>query len=364
MMGFIRPSHGYGDSLWSSSATPATPSTPSSYSYEPGVKFYSDVNGSITAIRFYKGTGNTGTHIGYLWTNTGKLLASATFTSETASGWQQVNLPTPVPITANTIYIASYWDPGGHYSITSSYFTTAYNNPPLHALANGTNGPNGVFSPGANAFPTQGYQASNYWVDVVFVPGTTVIPPPSQTLTASPTSLSFGNVTVGSRTTLPVVVTSTGSASVTVSQVTITGAGFYISGPSLPLVLAAGKNTTFSVTFAPATVGTVTGKVSVVSNASNSPAITSLSGTGVNKHSVTLSWLPSTSVGVIGYNVYRGTVSGGPYTKLNSLLLVVTTYTDTTVQAGQTYYYVTTAVNSEGTQSAYSNQAKAVVPFP
>ena len=467
ILAFVRPSSTYGASIWGSTVTPATPSTPSSYSYEPGVKFRSDVNGTITAIRFYKGPGNTGTHIGYLWTRTGKLLASATFTSKTASGWQQVNLPTPVPIAANTTYVASYWDPGGHYSISPSYFTTAYNNPPLHALANGTDGPNGVFCPGANAFPTQGYQATNYWVDVVFVPAASVIPATTQTLTASPTTLSygsvlldlkssktitltntgtasvtasqatvtgtgfsisalslpltlaagqsasfsaifaplvagnatgsisvvsnasnspatitlsgvgstqmlsaspaslgFGNVTIGSNSTLPVVVTNPGSASVTISQATTTGAGFSTRGPSLPLILAAGKNISFSVTFSPTTAGPVAGQLSVVSNATNSPTVASLSGAGVNKHTVTLSWLPSTSTGVVDYNVYRGTVAGGPYEKLNSSPITVTLYTDPTVLAGQTYYYVTTALDSESVESAYSNQAEAAVPFP
>ena len=185
-------------------------------------------------------------------------------------------------------------------------------------------------------------------------------------LSASPASLSFGNATVGSSTNQIVTLTDTGTGSVTVSQATVTGAGFSVSGLSLPLTLAAGKNTTFTATFAPTAAGSVAGSISIVSNAKNSPATVSLSGTGVNSSSpsVALSWMPSSSQNVVGYNAYRGTVSGGPYTKLNSSLVATLFYTDTTVHSGQTYYYVTTAVDSNHNESAYSNQAQATLGIP
>lgn len=186
----------------------------------------------------------------------------------------------------------------------------------------------------------------------------------AQTVSLSPGSLSFGNVTLGQNSVLPVVLTNTGSASITVSQASITGAGFTVTGPSLPLSLAAGQNTSFSVTFAPSTAGSVAGSLSIVSNATNSPSASSLSAMGVNQHSVTLGWTASTSPGITGYNIYSGTASGGPYSKLNSTLITDTNYTDNTVEAGDTYYYVTTAVSAQGTESAYSNQAVAIVPTP
>ncbi|HEV2500518.1 MAG TPA: choice-of-anchor D domain-containing protein [Terriglobia bacterium] len=187
----------------------------------------------------------------------------------------------------------------------------------------------------------------------------------TQSLSLNPSSLSFGNITIGNNSVLPVVVTNTGTTSVTISQASATpGAGFSLTGPSLPITLAAGQNTTFNVTFTPTATGSATGNLSVVSDASSTPAAASLSATGVNKHSVTLAWVASTSTGITGYNVYSGTVSGGPYTKLNSSLVTSTTYTDSTVQAGQTYYYVTTAVESQSAESADSNQATAVVPSP
>jgi len=139
---------------------------------ELGVKFTSDTSGYITGIRFYKASTNTGTHVGHLWTSAGTLLAKATFTNETASGWQQVNFSSPVAITANTAYVASYHTSVGHYSDDQNYFaTTGVNNPPLHALANGASGSNSLYAYGsASSFPNNGWNSSNYWVDVVFHP--------------------------------------------------------------------------------------------------------------------------------------------------------------------------------------------------
>ncbi len=137
---------------------------------ELGVKFTSDVSGNILGIRFYKSTANVGPHVVNLWSSTGTLIATATSTSETASGWQQVNFSSPVPITANTVYVASYFVSAGHYSLDQNFFAAAgVNSPPLHALQDGTNGTNGAFSYGStSSFPSSGYKASNYWVDVVF----------------------------------------------------------------------------------------------------------------------------------------------------------------------------------------------------
>jgi hypothetical protein len=123
-------------------------------SVELGVKFRSDVAGYITGVRFYKAAANTGTHLGHLWTSTGTLLGTVTFAGETASGWQAASFSSSVPISANTTYIVSYFAPAGHYSDTDSFFATSgVDNPPLHALANGIDGPNGVYVYGASAFP-------------------------------------------------------------------------------------------------------------------------------------------------------------------------------------------------------------------
>lgn len=157
--------------LWPATASPTSAAGTDASSVEVGVQFKSDANGYITGIRFYKGAGNTGTHVGSLWSPTGALLAQATFTTETASGWQQVTFANLVAITANTVYTASYHAPAGHYADDRNFFTTtSVDRMPLHAPATGAVTPgNGVYVYGStSAFPNQTFQASNYWVDVVF----------------------------------------------------------------------------------------------------------------------------------------------------------------------------------------------------
>jgi fibronectin type 3 domain-containing protein len=127
------------------------------------------------------------------------------------------------------------------------------------------------------------------------------------------------------------------------------------------VTLSPSQNITLSITFAPTVTGSVSGSISIVSNATGSPATVTLSGTGVVQHSVALTWNASTST-VAGYNVYRSTVSGGPYTKINSTLVTTLTYTDSTVQSGTTYYYVTTAVDTNGNESVDSNETSAPIP--
>src|SRR5256885_6473482 len=167
--------------IWPTTATPTTPDANDANAVELGVKFTADVDGTISGIRFYKGnTNNSGTHIGNLWTTSGTKLASVTFTGETSSGWQQANFSSPVTITANTTYVASYFAPAGHYAGDNNFFTTSgVDNPPLHALSNGTS-VNGVFVYGSDSFPNQTFNATNYWVDVVFQP-TPITPTPTPT---------------------------------------------------------------------------------------------------------------------------------------------------------------------------------------
>ena len=155
--------------LFAPTSTPAVSADPDTTANELGVKFSSSQAGSITGIRFYKDASNTGTHVGNLWSASGTKLASATF-AESASGWQQVSFANPVAVTAGTTYVASYFAPNGHYSTTDGYFTSPTGAAPLSAPAETASSPNGVYKPGSTGFPTQGYSASNYWVDVVFAP--------------------------------------------------------------------------------------------------------------------------------------------------------------------------------------------------
>jgi HYDIN/CFA65/VesB-like, Ig-like domain/Cep192 domain 4 len=186
----------------------------------------------------------------------------------------------------------------------------------------------------------------------------------SLTLGIRPTSLSFGNVTAGtSSASQNVTVTNTGNSDVMISQITLSGSGYLMTGGSAPVTFSPSQSLTLEVQFSPAAAGSVNGSVSIVSNASGSPASVSLLGTGVAsvQHSVLLSWNASTST-VAGYNVYRRAVSGGPYTKIDSSLVAALNYTDSTVQSGTTYFYVTTAVDSSGSESLYSNEVSATVP--
>jgi Abnormal spindle-like microcephaly-assoc'd, ASPM-SPD-2-Hydin len=187
---------------------------------------------------------------------------------------------------------------------------------------------------------------------------------PAGTLAVSPSTLSFGNVAVGSSSSLTGTLSAT-TADVVVSSAAWNGSGYSVTGITFPVTVAAGKSANYTVTFTPPAAGASAGSISFVSDASDASLKQSFSGDGTQEssgqHSVALSWDPSTST-VAGYNLYRGTQSGGPYSKLNSSLLSGTTYTDSGVQPGATYYYVSTAVTSSNVESAYSNQATAVIP--
>jgi len=175
--------------IWTSTTVPFTADAGPYSSVELGVQFRADTSGYITGIRFYKGAGNTGVHVGNLWSSSGTLLASATFTGETASGWQQVNFSNPVAITANTLYVASYHTSVGHFSVDQKYFATSgVDNAPLHVPADGGGNANGVYVfADTSAFPTNTFHSLNYWVDVVFN-----FNPPAPPLTISTTALPNG----------------------------------------------------------------------------------------------------------------------------------------------------------------------------
>ena len=189
---------------------------------------------------------------------------------------------------------------------------------------------------------------------------------PTGQLAVSPATLSFGNIVLGSNSSLKGTLTASGS-DVTVSSAAWNGAGYSVTGITFPTTVSAGSNVTYTVTFAPQAAGSSPGSISFTSDASNSPSTQSFTGTGTqvapSAHTVSLSWTASTS-SVIGYNIYRGTQSGGPYAKLNSSPQPGTAYTDNAVASGTTYYYVATSVDASSSESSYSNQAVAQVPNP
>ena len=404
-------------SLWPSSALPATPDSGDSNPVEVGVQFTSSAAGSITALRFYKSSGNIGTHIGNLWSSSGSLLASATYTNETASGWQTVVLPQPVPIQANTTYVASYYTTAGHYSDDVNYFSTAYSASPLQVPING-----GVYVYGpTSAFPTQVWNSSNYWVDVV-VQYTPTLPTPIA-VSVSPVTATLGagatqqfTATVAGSTNSAVTwsatggsVSSTGLYTAPSTPGTYTVTATSVADPTQSASATVTVNAPVAIAISPAVLSlslggtqqftaTVTGTTNTAVTWSASGGTISASGlftapavlvgiytvtaTSVAdptksasalvtvvglvqpvQHSVTLNWNASTS-SVVGYNVYRGAQSGGPYTMINTALDAATNYVDLSVQAGQTYYYVATAVDGSGDESVYSNEVIAAVPSP
>lgn len=160
--------------FFKSTDKPTVASWDSSASVELGLRFWSEVDGTLTGLRFYKGAGNMGTHTGSLWTLDGARLATVVFAHETASGWQSATFNTPVPLTAGTAYVISYFAPRGHYAANPGFFHAKLDNGVLHASTVA----NGLYHYGTSGFPDQTYGYSNYWVDISFVPAG-IQPPPA-----------------------------------------------------------------------------------------------------------------------------------------------------------------------------------------
>jgi Abnormal spindle-like microcephaly-assoc'd, ASPM-SPD-2-Hydin len=214
-----------------------------------------------------------------------------------------------------------------------------------------------TFSPQATGLDGSSIFVSGPNVDIpVTGTGTTTT---NGQLSIAPGALSFGSVDVGATAKESLAMSASGG-SVTVSSATSSNSQFTIPGSSFPLTIGAGQTVTLDVVFSPTQTGTASAKLTFASNASD-PVTDALSGVGVEpQYSVMLSWTPSTSA-VVGYNIYRGLTSG-TYSRLNSTLTASTSYTDSTVTSGKTYYYAATAVNSSGQESGYSTPLKVVVP--
>jgi hypothetical protein len=189
----------------------------------------------------------------------------------------------------------------------------------------------------------------------------------SLTMGLGTSSLAYGSVLdePSSPPTQTVTMTNTGTGNLTVSGISISGGGEFSATtvPSIPFTLTPSQTAAVAVKFSPSVGGAVTGQVLIVSNATNSPSVISLTGTGL--HWVSLKWTPSVSPGIIGYNVYGGTVSGGPYVRLWSLA-AAPAYEDTesALAPGSAHYYVVRAVDDTGLESSSSIEAKVLIPTP
>jgi hypothetical protein len=352
------------------SLTPSEPDSGDTGSINLGVKFTAEVSGKVEGIRFYKSTANTGTHVGSLWTANGELLARATFTSETASGWQSVKFATPVNIQANTQYVASYLAPKGHYADTNWQLVeppamgpTMLHHPPLN-IVDGGEGGNGLFQYGSESeFPTQSYNATNYWVDVLYTPNTPpLVPgtPTGVTATAGP-----GRATVNW--TAPTTGGAPASYKVTPYIGTVAQAAISVPAPASTTTitgLKAGTSYTFTVT---GVNEGGSGPESAKSNAVTPTAITvPAAPTAVTATaggaSATVKWTAPTSDGgspITGYKVipYK---SGVAQTATNVEAEVSTTVI-TGLTPGASYTFKVAAINAIGT-GAESVASNAVTP--
>jgi hypothetical protein len=329
-------------------------------SLEVGVKFTASVTGQVTGVRFYKAAANTGTHIGSLWSSTGTLLASATFTNETASGWQFVKFSSPVSITAGTTYVAGYFDPSGHYSATSSGLSSAFTNSPLTALANATSA-NGVYAySGTSTFPTSSFGASNYWVDVLFAPQ-----PPGQVTNVTATA---GNASATVSWTAP---SGGGATSYTVTpfigataQTPVTINGTPPATNTTIIGLTSGTAYTFTVQ---ASNANGNGPVSAHSNSvTPTGAVAPSAPTGVTASPATgqaqVSWTAPANGGspLTGYTVtpFIGTTAQTPVQVSSGS---ATSAAVTGLTSGTAYTFTVKATNAVGT-SAASTASSAVTP--
>jgi hypothetical protein len=206
---------------------------------ELGLRFSSEQAGFITGVRFFKHALNNGEHTGSLWSAGGTLLATGVFTNETASGWQELAFSSPVEIAANTVYVASYHTATGYAQNPNEFTGAGVDNPPLHAPADGAGGRNGVYVYGASAFPSEGYQGSNYFVDVVFATSSGPDLTPPSVVSVSPES---GATEVGVSSTVSV------TFSEAMDPASVSGATFQLRDPRGTLMPATVECETGSLT--------------------------------------------------------------------------------------------------------------------
>jgi len=340
-------------------STPTTADSGPDSSVELGVRFSASVAGTVSGIRFYKSTANTGTHVGNLWSNTGTLLATATFTNETASGWQTVNFSSPVAITAGTYYVASYFSPVGHYSEDDGYFTTSYINTPLTAPQDGVAGADGAYTyGGSSAFPASDWDSANYWVDLVFTTSSTTAGLSS--VAVNPTSVTGGTSSTGT-------VTLTAPAPTAGFTVTLASNNAAATPSTTSLTIPSGSS---SGTF---TVNTTAVTTSTAAQITASNGTTNVQATLTITPVANLTAVSVNPTSVVGGNSSTGTVTlnnpapaGGAVVSLSSDSTSAVVPATATVTAGNTTatFTITTAGVSSVTTAHISATYNSVTPTP
>ncbi len=300
--------------IWPSTATPAIADGGPDKAVELGVKFRADVTGTITGVRFYKSATNTGTHTAHLWSGSGTSLATATFSGETASGWQQVNFTTPVAITANTVYVASYHSTSGHYSDDENYFSTGVDRAPLHALADGVSGVNGAYAYGsASKFPNLSFNSSNYWVDVVFTPSGGDTTAPTVTTFTIPSTANTLTVPISSFTATDNVGVTGYMVNESATTPSAAAAGWSATAPASYTFASAGSKTLYS--WAKDAAGNIStsrsGSVVITILDTTAPTVTgfSIPGTSTSLTVAITTFTATDNVGVTGYMVNESTTT-------------------------------------------------------
>lgn len=261
----------------------------------------------------------------------------------------------PVTISSASLSGAAFTDSGVSFPVTLNPNQAVTLNVQFNPKATGSAAGQLTITSNSVSNPTAQIQLSGT--------GTSVSNPQ---LLVSATSLAFGNVAVGSTATLNLVLTSSGTAPLTISSVAAQGSAFSDSGASFPVTLNPNQSVTLQVQFDPSAAGNVTGQLTIASNSSSgSTTLVTLSGTGAAvQHEIDLSWnAPSSSSDpVAGYNVYRSSNGGSSFIKINSSPNAGVTYTDSTVQSGTTYVYEVKSVDGSGVESTPSNQITLAVP--
>ena len=343
-------------------ATPATIDSGDTNSTTVGVKFSSEAYGSVTGIRFYKAPANVGAHTASLWSASGTQLASANFTTETATGWQQVSFSTPVLIQPNTTYVAGYLAPKGHYSDTASQFAfSGVSNPPLSALANLTSA-NGVYAYNSKlTFPTSTAGATNYWVNVDFEPA--AVPGQVTSVNATPgngsASLTWSAPANGGPVTTYTITPYSGSEAQT--PTTVTG-----SPPATSTTitgLSNGTSYTFTVQASNPNGSGATSSPSGAVTPATAPGAPAEVTASAGNASATVMWTAPANGGspITSYTVtpYIGSEAQTPTTVTGSPPATSTTITG--LSNGTSYTFTITATNDVGAGPA-SEHSSAITP--